>query len=55
MTGGAATSVLVVGAGPVGLALAAELGRMGVDCLLVEKRDGVLSVPKMSQVSARGM
>ena len=28
---------------------------MGVDCLLVEKRDGVLSVPKMSQVSARGM
>lgn len=48
-------SVLVVGAGPVGLALAAELGRLGVDCRLIEKRDGTVSVPKMSQISARNM
>jgi 2-polyprenyl-6-methoxyphenol hydroxylase-like FAD-dependent oxidoreductase len=51
----ARTSVLVVGAGPVGLALAIELGRLGIDCMVVEKRDGMVSVPKMSQVSARAM
>jgi 2-polyprenyl-6-methoxyphenol hydroxylase-like FAD-dependent oxidoreductase len=47
--------VMVVGAGPVGLALAAELGRLGVGCIVVEKRDGTVPVPKMSQVSARNM
>ena len=47
--------VVIVGAGPVGLALAAELGRMRIQCLLIDKRDGVLDVPKMSQVSARAM
>jgi 2-polyprenyl-6-methoxyphenol hydroxylase-like FAD-dependent oxidoreductase len=47
--------VLVVGAGPVGLALAAELGRLGIGCIVVEKRDGTVPVPKMSQVSARNM
>jgi 2-polyprenyl-6-methoxyphenol hydroxylase-like FAD-dependent oxidoreductase len=49
------TSVLVAGAGPVGLALVAELGRLGIPCMLVEKRDGSVPVPKMSQVSARNM
>jgi 2-polyprenyl-6-methoxyphenol hydroxylase-like FAD-dependent oxidoreductase len=48
-------AVLIVGAGPVGLALAAELGRLGVGCALIEKRDGSVTVPKMSQVSARAM
>ena len=47
--------VLIAGAGPVGLALAIELGRRHVRCLLVEKRDGSLPVPKMSQVSTRNM
>jgi len=47
--------VLIVGAGPVGLALAAELGRLGISCMVVEKRDGSVLVPKMSQVSARNM
>ena len=47
--------VLIIGAGPVGLGLAAELGRLGVPCMLVEKRDGTVPVPKMSQVSARNM
>ncbi len=51
----AETSVLVAGAGPVGLALALELGRFGIDCMVVEKRDGQVPVPKMSQVSARNM
>lgn len=49
------TSVLIAGAGPVGLALACELGLRGIDCLLVEKRDGKLHVPKMSLVSAGSM
>ena len=49
------TSVLIAGAGPVGLALACELGLRGIDCLIVEKRDGRLHVPKMSLVSAGSM
>lgn len=49
------TSVLIVGAGPVGLALACELGLRGIDCTMVEKRDGKLHVPKMSLVSAGSM
>ena len=32
--------VLIVGAGPAGLSLAIELRRFGVDCLVVDERDG---------------
>jgi len=49
------TSVVIAGAGPVGLGLACELGLRGVDCLLVEKRDGSVTVPKQSMVSSRNM
>jgi 2-polyprenyl-6-methoxyphenol hydroxylase-like FAD-dependent oxidoreductase len=49
------TSVLIAGAGPVGLALACELGMRGIDCIVAEKRDGKLHVPKMSLVSAGSM
>ena len=49
------TSVLIVGAGPVGMALAIELGLRDIDCTLVERRDGRLRVPRMSQVSGRNM
>jgi 2-polyprenyl-6-methoxyphenol hydroxylase-like FAD-dependent oxidoreductase len=49
------SSVIIVGAGPVGLALACELGLRGVDCMLIEKRDGSLTVPKQSMVSSRSM
>jgi 2-polyprenyl-6-methoxyphenol hydroxylase-like FAD-dependent oxidoreductase len=49
------TSVIVVGAGPVGLGLACELGQRGVECILIEKRDGAINVPKQSMVSARNM
>jgi 2-polyprenyl-6-methoxyphenol hydroxylase-like FAD-dependent oxidoreductase len=45
--------VLVVGAGPVGLGVAIELGRRGLEVLLVDERDGSVQVPKMSQVSTR--
>jgi 2-polyprenyl-6-methoxyphenol hydroxylase-like FAD-dependent oxidoreductase len=50
-----ATSVMIAGAGPVGLALACELGQRGIDCLVVEKRDGAITVPKQSMVSSRNM
>jgi len=45
--------VLIVGGGPVGLAAAIELAWRGIDCLLVERRDGSIGHPKMNQVSVR--
>jgi 2-polyprenyl-6-methoxyphenol hydroxylase-like FAD-dependent oxidoreductase len=47
--------VLICGGGPVGLALAVELGSRGIECMLVERGDGDVTVPKMSQVSTRSM
>ena len=47
--------VLIVGGGPVGLALAIECGLRGIECVLVEQRDGKLRVPRMSNVSGRNM
>ena len=55
MPKGDGTNVLIAGAGPVGLALARDLGLRGIDCVLVEQGDGKLRVPRMSSVSARGM
>jgi 2-polyprenyl-6-methoxyphenol hydroxylase-like FAD-dependent oxidoreductase len=49
------TPVLIVGAGPVGLALAGELGWRGVSCLLIEKGDGSIYQPKMDLVGIRTM
>jgi 2-polyprenyl-6-methoxyphenol hydroxylase-like FAD-dependent oxidoreductase len=49
------TEVLIVGGGPVGLALAADLGWRGVSCVLVERRDGSIALPKMNMVSGRTM
>jgi 2-polyprenyl-6-methoxyphenol hydroxylase-like FAD-dependent oxidoreductase len=49
------TDVIIAGAGPVGLALALELGVRGVDCVVVERRDGSVPVPRMSGVSTRNM
>jgi 2-polyprenyl-6-methoxyphenol hydroxylase-like FAD-dependent oxidoreductase len=47
--------VLIVGAGPVGLALAGDLGWRGVPCRLVEKTDGSIYQPKMDMVGIRTM
>jgi 2-polyprenyl-6-methoxyphenol hydroxylase-like FAD-dependent oxidoreductase len=49
------TPVLIVGAGPVGLALAGELGWRGVPCTLIEKTDGSIEQPKMDIVGPRTM
>lgn len=55
MSAKVSTQVLIAGAGPVGLALAIELGLRGVECVVVERTDGILRVPRMSSVSSRGM
>src|SRR5262245_8960488 len=49
------TPVLIVGGGPVGLALAGELGWRGIACTLVEEGDGVIVTPKMNEVNVRTM
>lgn len=51
----AETTVLIVGGGPVGLALAVDLGWRGIPAVLVERRDGSIALPKMNMVSARTM
>ena len=51
----ARTPVLIVGGGPVGLALAGELGWRGVACTLIEKTDGAIEQPKMDLVGIRTM
>ena len=49
------TPVLIVGAGPVGLALAGDLGWRGVPCTLIEKTAGVVEHPKMDLIGVRTM
>src|SRR5215813_7274256 len=47
--------VLIVGAGPVGLALAGDLAWRGVPCTLIEKTDGRIEHPKMDLIGVRTM
>jgi 2-polyprenyl-6-methoxyphenol hydroxylase-like FAD-dependent oxidoreductase len=49
------TPVLIVGAGPVGLALAAGLGARGVACLVIEQGEGPADHPRASAINARSM
>jgi len=49
------TPVLIVGGGPVGLALASELGWRGISCVLIEQGDGTIVTPKMNEVNIRTM
>jgi 2-polyprenyl-6-methoxyphenol hydroxylase-like FAD-dependent oxidoreductase len=47
--------VLVVGGGPVGLALAGDLGWRGTSCVLIEQSDGSIYQPRMDLVGVRTM
>ncbi|MGO4389667.1 FAD-dependent monooxygenase [Microvirga sp. 2YAF29] len=47
--------VLIVGAGPVGLVLAAELGAFGVSTLLLEQNPNISTHPRANTHSARSM
>src|SRR3984957_21125109 len=49
------TQVLIVGAGPVGLTLALDLGRRGVHCTLIERNKTSIQLPKMERCNARTM
>jgi 2-polyprenyl-6-methoxyphenol hydroxylase-like FAD-dependent oxidoreductase len=49
------TEVLVVGAGPVGLALAGDLGWRGRQCIVLDQGDGSIFQPKMDMVGIRTM
>lgn len=49
------TEVLVVGAGPVGLTLAIDLGKRGIKCTLIESKDAPQFLPKMERANARTM
>jgi 2-polyprenyl-6-methoxyphenol hydroxylase-like FAD-dependent oxidoreductase len=49
------TQVIIVGAGPVGLTLAIDLGRRGIECVLVEQKAEPQFLPKMERCNARTM
>ncbi|MFZ2736685.1 MAG: FAD-dependent monooxygenase [Burkholderiaceae bacterium] len=49
------TEVLIVGAGPVGLTLAIDLGKRGIACTLIEQKDAPQFLPKMERANARTM
>ncbi|KST62574.1 FAD-dependent monooxygenase [Mastigocoleus testarum] len=49
------TEVLIVGGGPVGMAIASELRYQGIDCIVLEQTDGVVTDPKVSTVGPRSM
>jgi 2-polyprenyl-6-methoxyphenol hydroxylase-like FAD-dependent oxidoreductase len=49
------TQVIIVGAGPVGLTLAIDLGLRGLRCTLLEKKIEPQFLPKMERCNARTM
>jgi len=49
------TEILIIGGGPVGLALAGELGWRGRRCILLEQTDGIVHHPKMDGIDLRVM
>lgn len=48
-------AVLIAGAGPAGLTTAIALARHGVECLLVERRGALSSLPRATAASTRSM
>jgi 2-polyprenyl-6-methoxyphenol hydroxylase-like FAD-dependent oxidoreductase len=48
-------SVVIVGGGPVGLALAVTLGKAGVSCALVERQLEPSAIPRGQNLTARSL
>ncbi len=49
------TPVLIIGAGPVGMALALDLAWRGIGCMLIERTSGEIRHSKIGLISARTM
>ncbi len=49
------TEIIIIGAGPVGSALATELGRRGISTIVIESTDGVFTDPRLHAISIRTM
>ena len=49
------TPILIVGGGPVGLALAIDLGMRGASCLLIEQGEGPPDHPRATALNSRSM
>ena len=49
------TDVIIIGGGPIGLALAAELSYRNVKCILVERKTVTTKLPKMFNITVRAM
>ena len=49
------TDVIIIGAGPVGLTLAVDLGLRGIRCTLIEQKSAPEFLPKMERCNARTM
>jgi 2-polyprenyl-6-methoxyphenol hydroxylase-like FAD-dependent oxidoreductase len=47
--------VIIVGGGPVGVALAVDLGLRGVSCALIERRTELPRIPKGQNLTQRSM
>ena len=47
--------VVIVGGGPVGVALAVDLGQRGISCALIERRLAPQRIPKGQQLTQRSM
>jgi putative polyketide hydroxylase len=45
--------VVIVGAGPVGLSLALQLGHLGVSCVAIDRRDATSSHPRARGINTR--
>jgi len=49
------TEVIIVGGGPVGMALAVDLGQRGISCVVIERREHVGTIPKGQSLMHRSL